>query len=209
MPLLLSGPAHPVTLPEPEAALARQSSEVLARFIDFVNGDNGDNGDNGAPARARGAASALLSLRLTDHKTGATIEADVPAVAVRLLAEVLARLAGGQAVTLLPRHTELSTQQAADLLGVSRPYFVKLLEQGKLPHRKVGAQRRVRYGHLLRYLERERQGANQALDELVALSEEMGLYQMEQSGVLKNRAVAEAEENATNAADHGAGRGRS
>lgn len=159
MTLLLAGAAQPVTLPEQEITLARASSETLSQF---VNG-----------------GEAPLSLRLTNAATGTAIEADVPAVAIRLLADVLARLSEGQAVTLLPLHAELSTQQAADLLGVSRPYFVKILEQGKLPFRKVGEQRRVRYAHLLRYLEQEQKESRQAMNELVALSEEMGLYEME------------------------------
>lgn len=171
MALLLSGPAAPVTLPEQETALAKASSETLSHFV-----QGSSHGTDAAP----------LSLRLTNPATGDTMEAHVPAVAVRLLADVLAKLAEGQAVTLLPLHAELSTQQAADLLGVSRPYFVKLLEQGKIPHRKVGEQRRVRYAHLLRYLELERHEAGQALDELVAVSEEMGLYEMERTGILKN-----------------------
>lgn len=170
MPLLLTGPAEPVTLPEQEIGLARTSSQTLSRF---VQGDNGE---------------ARLALRLTNPATGEAIEATMPAVAVRLLVDVLAQLADGQAVMLLPLHAELSTQQAASLLGVSRPFFVKMLEEGKLPYRKVGEQRRVRYAHLLRYLEQERQQAQQALDEMVALSQEMGLYEMELSGALPNLA---------------------
>ena len=161
MTLLLAGAAQSVMLPEQEITLAKASSQTLSRF---VNG-----------------GEIPLSLKLTHPTTGSTIEADVPAVAVRLLVDVLARLAEGQAVTLLPTHAELSTQQAADLLGVSRPYFVKLLERGKLPFRKVGEQRRVRYAHLLSYLEQEQKESRQAMNELVALSEEMGLYEMERT----------------------------
>lgn len=178
MTLLYAGPVEPVTLPEQETALARTSSETLSHFM--------SGGISGGDAP--------LSLRLTNPDTGEAMEAIVPAVAVRLLADVLAKLSEGQAVTLMPLHAELSTQQAADLLGVSRPYFVKLLEQGKLPFRKVGEQRRVRYAHLLGYLEQERHESRLALDELVALSEEMGLYEMERSGLLKNRGEEEGVE---------------
>lgn len=164
MTSLLAGPVEPVLLPERETALARESSRTLSEFVGAGDLD---------------ASTPNLSLRLTNTATGAEVEAAVPAVAVRLLANVLARMAEGQAVTLIPLHAELSTQQAADLLGVSRPYFVKLLEQGKLPFRKVGEQRRVHYAHLLRYLEAERRESRRTLDELVALSEEMGLYEDE------------------------------
>jgi excisionase family DNA binding protein len=95
---------------------------------------------------------------------------------VRLLCDVLANMARGHPVTLMSLHAELSTQQAAGLLGVSRPYFVKLLEQGKIPFRKVGEQRRVLYSDLAAYREREREERHRGLDELVTLSEEMGLY---------------------------------
>jgi excisionase family DNA binding protein len=63
----------------------------------------------------------------------------------RVPADVLARMAEGKAVTLVPLHAELSTQQAAELMGMSHPYFIKLLEQGKMPFCKVGEQRRVLY----------------------------------------------------------------
>ena len=161
---LLTGPVEPVMLPERDTAIAKASSRMLSEFV-----------GRGVPD----VTHPPLSLRLTNAVTGAEVEAEIPAVAVRLLADVLARMAEGQTVTLIPLHAELSTQQAADLLGVSRPYFVKLLEQGKLPFRKVGEQRRVRYSHLLRYLEAERRETRRAVDELVALSEEMGLYEDE------------------------------
>ena len=80
-------------------------------------------------------------------------------------------------MTIIPLHAELSTQQAADLLGVSRPYFVKLLEQGKIPYRKVGQQRRVCYQDLLRYIEEYRKAAKAALDEMTAEAQRLGLYE--------------------------------
>src|SRR5579872_3187455 len=104
---LLSGPVQSVSLPEQETGLARESSDLLAHF---VNGD-----------------SQPLTLRLENRQTGQQIEATVPAVAVRVLAEMLARMSEGYPVTLIPLQAQLSTQQAADLLGVSRPYFIKLL----------------------------------------------------------------------------------
>jgi excisionase family DNA binding protein len=168
MNLLLTGPVTPVTLPEQETALAQASSESLAQFLRGAAVDSSTGVGNGDQAP--------LSLHLVNPATGERLEASVPTVAVRLLSEVLSNMARGHPVTLMPLRAELSTQQAADLLGVSRPYFVKLLEQGKIPFRKVGEQRRVLYSDLAAYSEREREERHRGLDELVALSEEMGLY---------------------------------
>ena len=70
----------------------------------------------------------------------------------------------------------LSTQQAADSLNVSRPYFIKLLEEGRMPSRKVGKQRRVRYQDLPAYMETYQKAANAALEEMTADTEDIGLY---------------------------------
>ncbi len=78
---------------------------------------------------------------------------------------------------LLPLDADLSTQQAAELLGVSRPYFVKLLEEGKLPFRKVGSQRRVRLEALRRYIAEYQREASADLEEMSADAQRAGLYE--------------------------------
>lgn len=100
----------------------------------------------------------------------------LPAMALRMLAETMVHLARGNAVTIAPVHMELTTQQAADILGVSRPYLVKLLEEGKIPFRRPHHHRRVRLQELLEFKEREDTLRLQALDELTELTEELGLY---------------------------------
>jgi excisionase family DNA binding protein len=100
----------------------------------------------------------------------------LPAVAVRLLGALLAELAKGNAVTLMPHHAELTTQEAADLLNVSRPFLVSLLEQGQLPHHKVGTHRRVRFADLLTYKRHRDAESEEALRELAALSRELKLH---------------------------------
>ena len=77
-----------------------------------------------------------LPVKLVAHGAGSTVT--VPREALRLLVDVLAQIADSNAVTVAPVHAELTTQQTADLLNVSLPYLVKLLEEGKIPFRRVG-----------------------------------------------------------------------
>jgi len=77
--------------------------------------------------------------------------AELPEGAIHLLKEILQYMAKGKAITLIPSDSELSTQQAADMLGVSRPHLVKLLEEGKIPYRKIGSHRRILFEDLGKY----------------------------------------------------------
>lgn len=99
----------------------------------------------------------------------------LPAAAVRLLGALLTELAKGNAVTLMPHHAELTTQEAADLLNVSRPFLVSLLESGQLPHHKVGTHRRVRFSDLIAFKRRRDAESETALRELTALSQDLKL----------------------------------
>ncbi len=84
------------------------------------------------------ASTASLSLGADDEETF-----DVPVDVLNLLIRVLAQTAAGDAVAVSTVKTELTTQQAADLLNVSRPYLVKLLDQRRIPFRRVGNRRRL------------------------------------------------------------------
>lgn len=99
----------------------------------------------------------------------------IPAAAMRVLVAALAEMADGHAVTLLPLHPELSTQQAADLLNVSRPYLISLLEKGDIPFHKVGAHRRVQLRDVLNYKHASDTARLQVLDELVEQSQRLNL----------------------------------
>ena len=108
------------------------------------------------------------------------IESDQEAIAIpmsafRLFANILAEMAKGNAVTLIPIHAELTTQQAADLLNVSRPHLVSLIENGTLPARKVGTHRRVPFRDLMEYKHKTKALRLKALEELSALDQELGL----------------------------------
>lgn len=98
----------------------------------------------------------------------------LPRAAVELFAQVLAFMAAGQGVSVVPANAELTTQQAADLLNVSRPYLIGLLDAGEIEHRLVGKHRRVMASSLLSYLRRDDLRRRAAADELSALTQEMG-----------------------------------
>jgi excisionase family DNA binding protein len=104
------------------------------------------------------------------------VKVSVPAPAFKLLIEVLGELAKGNAVTVAPFHKELTTQQAAELLNVSRPYFVSLLEAGVLPYRKVGTHRRVRLTDVLAYQRADDERRREAQHALTRDAEDLGLY---------------------------------
>lgn len=103
-------------------------------------------------------------------------EIELPHSVIEVLVRVVREMARGNAVRVVPVHAELTTQQAADLLNVSRPYLIGLLEEGKMPFRKVGSHRRVRLDDLLAYKDKRDRERRCALDELAAESQELGLY---------------------------------
>ena len=113
-------------------------------------------------------------LRLTAMDAHAQV-VELPPAAAELLVRVLNQMAQGNAVTLIPIHAELTTQQAADILGVSRPFVVKEIEAKRLPARKVGTRRRVMFGDLMKYKQRSDADRRQALAELAALDDELGI----------------------------------
>jgi excisionase family DNA binding protein len=141
----------PSQLPtELESRLAGESSRLLAACI-----------GHGDAAR----------LRVIDGNQ----EIEVPVSALKMLVDILAQMAKGNAVSIVPIHAELTTQVAADFLNVSRPFLVGLLEGGELAFRKVGTHRRVLFKDLMEYRARSQVNRKGALDELTRQAQELGM----------------------------------
>ncbi len=104
-------------------------------------------------------------------------EIELPDSAYRALRDAVHQLRQGHAVAIVPVHTELTTQEAADMLNVSRQYFVRLLDGGRLPYHRVGTHRRVRFGDLMEYKRHRDQERREGLRRLTRLSEDLGLYE--------------------------------
>ena len=137
-------------LPSPrDAELALQASRMLAAFRH---------------------ADANLKVQLDDGKV-----LTLPRAATHLLHHLLTEMAQGNAVTIIPVHAELTTQEAADHLNVSRPYLVKLLNEGKIPFRMVGTHRRVKFSDLEDFRKQADETRRAAMDGLAAQSQELGL----------------------------------
>ena len=134
-----------------DAALAEQAGRKLARWGD---------GTDPVPARLGTATAEPV---------------DIPTSAIRLLKEILDQMAHGNGVTLTPLHAELTTRQAADLLQVSRTHLVQLLDEGRIPCRKVGAHRRVRARDIVDYCRQTESNRRKALDKLTAVDQGLGL----------------------------------
>ena len=101
-----------------------------------------------------------------------TTQVVVPSVAFRFFVDVLAELANGNAVTIAPVHAELTTQQAADILNVSRPYLIRLLDEQEIPYQRVGNRRKVLLVDLVEYMRRDEAMRREIADELTRETQE-------------------------------------
>lgn len=132
---------HYKTTPSPHnAALAQKAVHTLTPYADQA-----------------------LKLQLPDQNQAL----ELPAEAVNLLLGALQEIAEGNALTLIPQHAELSTFEAADILNVSRPYLVKLLENDAIPYHKVGTHHRIYLQDVLAYKEKIDHKQRAAMAELI------------------------------------------
>jgi excisionase family DNA binding protein len=138
-----------------EVASARESGRVLSAYLQ---------------TRAETQQLEIFD----DQGTGHAVR--VPVSALRLLVGVLTEIGQGNAVSIIPVHAELTTQEAADVLNVSRPFLVQLLERGEIPFHRIGTHRRVRYQEVVAYKERLDAARSQDLD---ALAEQAQALQMD------------------------------
>lgn len=116
------------------------------------------------------------ALSLTDGQGGRVA---LPAEVVDAFSQVIAALQAKKPMVLYPKKALLTTQQAAGFLGVSRPYLIQLLDEGKIPHTMTGSHRRILYADLASYRAEMKKTQRAALEEIVRISEEAGLYDLE------------------------------
>lgn len=130
-----------------DAKLATESSRILSRRADRN-----------------------LHIHLDDGQT-----LPLPRAIQELISHLLVEMSQGNAVTLIPIHAEMTTQEAADYLNVSRPYLVKMLERDEIPHHKVGTHRRIRFTELKAFKHKQIEARSKALDELASQAQELDM----------------------------------
>ncbi len=153
---------HALAPSSEDAGLARESSRTLASFASrFVR----------SPEHA-----ARINLTVQADNNQPEVETvSIPAAAFRLLMDILNQMAQGNAVTIIPVHAELTTQEAAEILNVSRPFVIKLIDEGQLPCKKVGTHRRILLSDLLGYKQKIDADRSKTLDELAAQAQQLGM----------------------------------
>jgi excisionase family DNA binding protein len=131
-------------------------------------------------AKAREAVSVLgrtttkagaVPISVKDDGKESTVE--LPPAVARMMLDLLAHIGRGEAVNLISSGSELTTQQAADILNVSRPFLVRLLDSGELPFHKVGTHRRMKASDVIEYRRRRAGKQKVALAELARLGQEI------------------------------------
>jgi excisionase family DNA binding protein len=118
-------------------------------------------------------AAGDAKLRVFDEQTRRSAEVTLSPALSGLLMELLRHIGRGDAVTLVPVHQMLTTQQAADILNVSRPFLISLLEKGEMPHTSVGRHRRIKAEDLFAYKRARDNNRSKHLGELAELDADL------------------------------------
>jgi excisionase family DNA binding protein len=140
----------PVSPSAEDIALAQESSRTLAEF---------------------GGQKLTVSVASGDR----TKKVELPAPAVEMLINMLTEMAEGNAITLVPTHALLTTQQAANMLGVSRPFIIQQMKDAQIPFQKIGTHRRIAFTDLVKYRRRMAEESDKAMNELVAQAQELSM----------------------------------
>jgi excisionase family DNA binding protein len=122
--------------------------------------------------------SKAINIAIVEDGVGRLSESPVlrlPPKVLRLFADVLGSLAQGKAIAVMPKELDVTTQEAAMFLNVSRPYLVRLLEEGKIPFHKVGTHRRIRFEDVVQYKEDRQKISKDALQKLADQAQELGM----------------------------------
>jgi excisionase family DNA binding protein len=151
-------PAHSISSINPGDVDTGVAERAARRIRDYLEGHPDDD------------------LIETLGETGAEDALVLPRQTAIMFAQILDLLGQGRGVQIIPKEAEISTQQAADLLNVSRPYLIGLLASGEIPYRRVGRHRRIRFEDLMDYKRQDDLKRRAAADDLAAISEELGLY---------------------------------
>jgi excisionase family DNA binding protein len=122
------------------------------------------------PPDAPGARLSLLN-----QASGAA--AELPPAVIAMLRQFLEQLGTGRSVSIIPADSELTPNEAADYLAVSRTFVLKLMDTGQIPFRRVGAHRRLRFADLREYEKGQRSRADAAMDEMAQINQKLGLYE--------------------------------
>ena len=169
MPHNLTAPKT-AALSDEEARLAESSGRALQELL---------RRHSAATEQEAGSPQQAASFRVSVEKPGGggeRVELALPGAAIPHLLSVLRELGHGRGVAVVATDAEVTTRRAADFLHVSRPYLVKLLDEGRIPFRNVGPRRRVRVADLLAYKADEEARRHRGLDELAAEAQKLGMY---------------------------------
>ena len=149
---LLDQRAEPFVADEAEATIARKAAEML-----------------------KAVAEAKKDIRIAVVEGKGQVLVPLPARAVELIFQLLEAMGEREPFSIIPHEAELSTQQAADYLNVSRPYLCGLLDKGEIHHRMVGRHRRVRFADLLDFEKRSRKARKAAIETMAEEARKLGL----------------------------------